>query len=87
MGRRSIGSTVGEIADSGYNPETRNESADEKDQEEDLLKIIVEIVSANCTSEKSKGMDWLMFVFNSSYIGNIWSQQIQEKFLWRGKNK
>ena len=65
---RSIGSTVGEIIDSGYNPETRKENADEKDQEEDLLKITVEIFSSNCTSGKSKGMDSLMFVFNSGYI-------------------
>ena len=57
MGRRSIGSAIGEITYSGYNLETIKESADEKDQEEDLLKITVEIFSANCTSGKSKGMD------------------------------
>ena len=57
MERRSIGSVIGEIADCGYNPETIKESVNEKDQEEDLLKIIVEIFSANCTSGNSKGMD------------------------------
>ena len=44
--RRSIGYVVGEIVGNGYNPETRNKSADEKDQEEDLLEITVEIFSA-----------------------------------------
>ena len=57
MGRRSIGSTVGEIVDSGYHPDTRKETTDEKYEEEDLLKITVEIFSTNCTSGKSKGMD------------------------------
>ena len=57
MGKRSIGSVVGEIADSSYNIETRKESADEKYQEEDLLKITMKIFSSNCTSGKSKGMD------------------------------
>ena len=63
MERRSIGSAVREIAYSGYTPETRKKSADENDQEEDILKIAVEIFSANCTSEMSEGMDYLMFVF------------------------
>ena len=53
---RSIGSIIGEIVDSGYIPEARKESVDEKYQE-DLLKITVELFSANCTSGKSKGMD------------------------------
>ena len=57
MGSRSIGSAVVEIADSGYNPETRKESAKEKGQEEDLLKMTVEIFSSNYTSGKFKGMD------------------------------
>ena len=56
MGRRSIGSTGGEIVDIGYNPETRKESADEKDQEEDILKVEVEIFLANYTCEKHEGM-------------------------------
>ena len=34
--RRSIGFAVGKIANSGYKPETRKKSADEKYQEEDL---------------------------------------------------
>ena len=48
---------------------------DEKYQEKDLLKITMEIFSANYTSGNSKCMDWLMFVFNSSYIGKIWKHQ------------
>ena len=57
MERRSIGYVVGEIVGNGYNPETRKESADEKDQEAYLLKITMEIFSSNCTSGNSKGMD------------------------------
>ena len=57
LGRRSIRYAVGEIANNGYNLETRKESADEKYEEEDILKMTVEIFSANCTSGKSKGMD------------------------------
>ena len=60
MERRSIGFAVGEITDNSYKPEI---SVDEKDQEEDLLKILMEIFSSNCTSENFEGMDYLMFVF------------------------
>ena len=57
LGRRSIRSVVWEIVDSGYNLETRKESAYKKNQEENILKITMEIFSTNCTSGKSEGMN------------------------------
>ena len=38
------------------------------DEEEYVLKIAVEILQETIQVEKTKGMGWLMFIFDSGYV-------------------